>query len=346
MRVNQAQRIELPIYFNTPKRKEDIISKKRLIEKNQSLEKNIMNSDQGLTMSYTDSYNRIAAQKRLKDYEILAFACKRAGKSRDEGRAYYSTGVLFDNLGKYKEAIKQYQKFLQVCRAIGDVHGEALAYNCIGVDFMKLGEIDPIYYNDAITYHMKHKEIADVAGKFLAHVNLGIIYNQIGDYEKSSINHQFALRYAIQMSSVAGQSVAIGNLGKVGGNQVYAQMNQDKMQMFVERYLELSNELKYRKGESGAYMQLGEILTQKGDYDTSTKHFYRAMKISEDVKDDETNEKAKVNFGMANASLKWNNHVTGLLEQIEKTTKIEDQLDDQVNEQVDEVSPEDEYDGN
>jgi hypothetical protein len=28
--VNQPQRIELPIYINTPKRKEDIISKKRL----------------------------------------------------------------------------------------------------------------------------------------------------------------------------------------------------------------------------------------------------------------------------------------------------------------------------
>ena len=91
-------------------------------------------------------------------------------------------------------------------------------------------------------------------------------------------------------------------------------MNQDKMQMFVERYLELSNELKYRKGESGAYMQLGEILTQKGDYDSSTKHFYRAMKISEDVNDDKMKEQAKVNFGMANASLKWTNHVTGLLE--------------------------------
>ena len=105
LRVNQAQRIELPIYFNTPKGKEDIISKKRLIEKNNSLEKNIMSNNSGLTMSYSDSYNRIAAQKRLKDYEILAFACKRAGKSRDEGRSYYSTGVLFDNLGKFKEAI-------------------------------------------------------------------------------------------------------------------------------------------------------------------------------------------------------------------------------------------------
>jgi len=52
-----------------------------------------------------------------------------------------------------------------------------LAYNCVGVDYMKLGELDPSHYNEAITYHMKHKEIADVAGKFLAHINLGIIYN-------------------------------------------------------------------------------------------------------------------------------------------------------------------------
>lgn len=131
------------------------------------------------------------------------------------------------------------------------------------------------------------------------------------------------------MSSVAGQSVAIGNLGKVGGNKVYAQMNQDKMQMFVERYLELSNELKYRKGESGAYMQLGEILTAKGDYDSSTKHFYRAMKISEETNDTDMKEQAKVNFGMANASLKWNNHITSILQQIDDQNGEIDAKDDQ-----------------
>ena len=115
------------------------------------------------------------------------------------------------------------------------------------------------------------------------------------------------------MSSVAGQSVAIGNLGKVGGNQVYAQMNQDKLQMFVERYLELSSELKYRKGESGAFMQLGELMTQKGDYDSSVGHFYRAMQIADQMEDTETREVAKVNFGMANASMKWNEHVQNIL---------------------------------
>ena len=33
LRVNQAQRIELPVYFNTPKRREDIIAKQRLTDK-------------------------------------------------------------------------------------------------------------------------------------------------------------------------------------------------------------------------------------------------------------------------------------------------------------------------
>lgn len=75
-------------------------------------------------MCYKDSADRLAAQRRLKDYKILGFACKRAGKSRDEGRAYYSEGVLFDNLGKFKLAIQKYKQFLTVCKQIGDVHGK------------------------------------------------------------------------------------------------------------------------------------------------------------------------------------------------------------------------------
>jgi hypothetical protein len=54
---------------------------------------------------------------------------------------------------------------------------------------MKLGETEPQFYKDSIDFHTKHKEIADVAGKFLAHINLGIIYNCMNDHEKASINH-------------------------------------------------------------------------------------------------------------------------------------------------------------
>ena len=310
LRVNCPQRIELPMYFNTPRRKEDIMSKNRLQTKIKSMK------DSALNMSYIDSYNRLAARKRLKDYAILSFACKRAGKSRDEGRAYYSTGVLYDNLGKFKISIVHYKKFLQVCKAIGDVHGEALAYNCIGVNYQKLAEEEPKFFKEAIDYHLKHKEIADVAGKFLAHVNLGIIYNNLDDQEKSSINHQFALRYAIQMSSLAGQSVAVGNLGNLGNiSKVSSYANNEKIQMFIERYLELSSELKYRKGEGNAHMQLGQLKTQKGDYDNSTRHFYRAMKIAEQTCDNESKTEAKCLFGMANANLKWDKHQNEIMDQ-------------------------------
>lgn len=86
--------------------------------------------------------------------------------------------------------------------------------------------------------------------------------------------------------------------------------------MFVERYLELSTELKYRKGEGGAYLQLGQLLSKKGDYDQSTRHFYRAMKIAEETGDGDQKNEAKVNFGMANANLKWGKHQTDILDNI------------------------------
>ena len=99
--------------------------------------------------------------------------------------------------------------------------------------------------------------------------------------------------------------------------------------MFVERYLELSSELKYRKGESGAFMQLGELLAQKGDYDTGTKHFYRAMKIAEETEDTDLHEAAKVNFGMANASTKWNDHVTNILKTVQGAQTAVDKEEDE-----------------
>lgn len=210
-------------------------------------------------MSYKDSYNRISANKRLKDYSMLAFACKRAGKHRDEGRAYYSEGVLCDNLGKYKSAIAFYKKFLEVCKAIGDSHGEALAYNCIGVDYQQLAETDNNFYKKAIEMHLKHKEIADTPGKFLAHINLGIIYSQLGDQEKSNINFQFALRYAVQMSSIPGQKIALGNLGKIGNHSFIN--NSEKLISFVENYIELNEKEKVL--DSKAYLRLGQLLSMK-----------------------------------------------------------------------------------
>ena len=45
------------------------------------------------------------------------------------------------------------------------------------------------------------------------------------------------------------------------------------------------------------------------------------MKIAEETGDTEQREQAKVNFGMANASMKWANHVTNILTNLQNNEK-------------------------
>jgi hypothetical protein len=56
---------------------------------------------QNLPLNNIEMKARLLSQKRIKDYKTLGLACRRAGKSVDEGRSYFSIGVLYDNIGIY-----------------------------------------------------------------------------------------------------------------------------------------------------------------------------------------------------------------------------------------------------
>ncbi len=118
------QRIELPLYFNTPKRKDDLLDlEKYRTRPDAAGDESFINNTSALNMSCVEPTERILYKKRIQDYAMLAFACKRANKGRDEGRAYYSSGVLYDNLGQYQRAITCYRRFQAICKKIGDLHG-------------------------------------------------------------------------------------------------------------------------------------------------------------------------------------------------------------------------------
>ena len=74
----------------------------------------------------------------LKDYTMLAFSSKRAGKREVEASAYISLAVIYDNQGNLKKGIENYKLYLDIMSSIGDVSGQCLAYNCIGVSYMLL----------------------------------------------------------------------------------------------------------------------------------------------------------------------------------------------------------------
>merc|ERR1719238_457938 len=67
--------------------------------------------------------------------------------------------------------------------------------------------------------HNKHLELADSAGKFVAHSNLGLCYHALRMHEHASIHHQHAIEYATRLGVKDGQQIAVGNLGMVSYSQ-------------------------------------------------------------------------------------------------------------------------------
>jgi hypothetical protein len=77
------QRIELPLYFNTPKRKDDLVNIRRYKPKSEESKKSpYLNNQSAFNMFCADSGEQLMFKKRLRDYNLLAFACKRANKTR------------------------------------------------------------------------------------------------------------------------------------------------------------------------------------------------------------------------------------------------------------------------
>lgn len=166
----------------------------------------------------------------IKDFSVLAISSKRAEKKDVEATAYASLGVINDNQGLYLPAIENYKSYLAICEDIEDIAGIACASNCIGVNYLLLtvpqsdagstqssSSLSPEskeYLNKAIYFHMKHLEVGpDAGGHFVAHTNLGLCHAIMGDLSAAAKHHQDALRIAIKMQTLYGQSIAVGNLG-------------------------------------------------------------------------------------------------------------------------------------
>jgi hypothetical protein len=104
-----------------------------------------------------------------------------------------------------------------------------------------------------------------VNGKFLASINMGLCFDLLGDNKNSVYYFQNALKYAVKMSSVVGQSIAIGNIGRIGTAGLHD--NRDKMKLFLEKYIQLSKDLKDTENETEACLKLGLLTGSKRSYD-------------------------------------------------------------------------------
>lgn len=189
-----------------------------------------------------------------------------------------SLGIIHDNQNKLKQSVEYYKSYLALCEEMGDINGQALANNCIGVNYMYLScknqpgilhtilDSDPAATSNigiAMEHHEKHLRIADKGGQFIALTNLGLCYGVQRNIVESAKCHQDALRAAIKMQSIYGQSIAVGNLGMLA----VVKDDYKTARTCYEQHLNLVQALQDKEAEVNAWKILAELCTIEGNPD-------------------------------------------------------------------------------
>eukprot|EP00607_Mallomonas_marina_P008349 CAMPEP_0182424480 /NCGR_PEP_ID=MMETSP1167-20130531/10689_1 /TAXON_ID=2988 /ORGANISM="Mallomonas Sp, Strain CCMP3275" /LENGTH=374 /DNA_ID=CAMNT_0024604325 /DNA_START=219 /DNA_END=1346 /DNA_ORIENTATION=- len=228
-------------------------------------------------------------QTSIQDFTVLAFSSRRAGKRDVEASAYVSIGVLLDNQETYDKAIESYKKYYEICREMHDIVGEGVASNCIGVNYMLLAsppsdagiiagckEGTRSLVESAIEYHQQHLVAADNGGKFVANTNLGLCYGMIGDITSAAKKHQDALRIAIKMQTLYGQSIAVGNLGMLA----LVKKDFTTARTCFQQHLQLSQTLNDSEAEVNAWTLLSKLSMNEGKLSESLENLEQARRVA------------------------------------------------------------------
>ncbi|CAD7936265.1 unnamed protein product [Amoebophrya sp. A120] len=293
-------RVKLPAYLNTPDRKDD-----------------------GADPTAEERYFTL---KKISDLELLLSACRRSGKLREEGRCCFSLAVLHDNLKEYTKGLRYYNDFLKICRDCEDKQGQALAYHSLAATHQILGTKSSSssgvgdhpqpadagasktnQLKTALYFHNKHRKIADSVGKFIAHANLGLCYDLLGEKEAATLNHQYALQFALQLHSVEGQSLAIGNLA-IGSSDSSYEQDPTKMRALIERYVQLCDTLHH--DNSNALKKLGTLcVSAEKDYEKGITYYQRALEVAGEAGDTKNQNSVLVQMGILTGFSKMESHL-------------------------------------
>jgi len=201
----------------------------------------------------------------------------------------------------------------------------AAACNCIGVNYMLLAfppsdsgsmqHLDPSqqskeYLNKATFYHNKHLDIGpDPGGHFVAHTNLGLCLGILGDLTQAAKHHQEALRIAIKMQTLYGQSIAVGNLGTL------AVLKEDfhTAKTCFDQHLQLVQALQDAEAEIVAWKLLANLASCEERHYDALDSLDEAKKIAE--KNDFFNELRRIHclIGVSKGTIDFANVVDQLL---------------------------------
>jgi len=111
--------------------------------------------------------------------------------------------------------------------------------------------------------------------------NIGNVYDDLGDYQKALSYYERALEIDREIGDKKGEGDDLGNIG----NAYYNLSDYQKALPYYERALEIKREIGDRKGIGNNLGNIGMIYYDLGDYQKALSYYERALEIKREIGD-------------------------------------------------------------
>jgi CHAT domain-containing protein/tetratricopeptide (TPR) repeat protein len=187
---------------------------------------------------------------------------------------------VYDNQGRYGEALEHYDQALAILRAVGDRAGEGVTLNNIGGVYEAQGR-----YGEALEHYEQAlailRAVGDRAGEGVTLNNIGLVYDNQGRYGEALEHYDQALAITREVGDRAGEGATLNNIAAV----YEAQGRYGEALEHYEQALAIRRAVGDRAGEGQTLNNIGGVYDNQGRYGEALEHYEQALAITREVGD-------------------------------------------------------------
>lgn len=254
--------------------------------------------------------------------ELASLTFKVSKDSPRQAVALNNIGVVYKSQGEYKKALESYQKALAIKRELGDKVGEALVLNNIGEIYRNQGQypqalehyqrawsIFPSSINrgigvvarlDATQSLAISQPINNRKGEGATLHNLGVVYNELGQYSKALGFYEEALTIRRTIGDKLEEGTTLNNIGIV-----YSQLGKNSQALeYYQQALAVKREVSDKAGEGTILNNIGLVYNDLGQPYQAVESLNQALAIFKQLGDQASVGNTLDSIGTVYTSLK------------------------------------------
>lgn len=208
-----------------------------------------------------------------------------ADASRSFGRVYWRRGEYNKAVNNYNKAIDCIEKIKGPKKRGKEIHKEAKKIPVLASIYIDMGLLydDKGDYELAIEYYEKSlkllNQVKDISEIARVYNNLGVTWERNGDLDKAIEYYEMGITAAEKSGDISTKGWVLFNAGGA-----YAKRNDfDRAINYCDESLFILEKLDYKLGISGVYNTYGIIYKMKQKWDKAQEYFQKSIQIREEI---------------------------------------------------------------